>query len=306
MNTIKTKNLGYIYVLASAIFFSLAGVLIKTISWSSVTINGVRNLLAFLVMAIYLKKLHHKIIINRVVIFGAVCNLLMNLSFVMATKLTSAANAIVLQFTEPIFLILFLWIIWKNKPDKKALITCILVFCGILCFFFDKISFDGQVGNILAIISGALYAFVFLIKKMKNADFESSILISQLVSFIISIPWCFKETVYSTQNFILIIIMGVVQTGIAYVFLAKGLEKASPISASLTSMIEPILNPILVAVFYGEMISSVAIVGAAVVIISSTTFNIISAKADSDIALANQTRRQCIQPVGSYYKTDES
>jgi drug/metabolite transporter (DMT)-like permease len=265
----------------SAVLFSLAGVLIKMISWSSLSINGIRNLFAFLIMAFYLKKIHHKIVINKVVILGSICNLLMNLTFAMATKMTSAANAIVLQFTEPIFLILILWMIWKQKPDKKAVIACIFVFTGILCFFFDELSISGQVGNILVIVSGILYALVFLIKKMKNADFESSIVLSQIVSFFLFMPWYFNETDYSPKNFIFVMILGLFQLGIAYVFLAKGLEQVSPVSASLTSTIEPILNPIWVAIFYGELLRPIAIVGAAIVILSATAYNVINAKNDT-------------------------
>jgi drug/metabolite transporter (DMT)-like permease len=265
----------------SAVLFSLAGVLIKMISWSSLSINGIRNLFAFLVMAIYLKKIHHKIVINKIVILGSVCNLLMNLTFAMATKMTSAANAIVLQFTEPIFLILILWVIWKQKPDKKAVMACIFVFTGILCFFFDELSVSGLVGNILAIVSGILYALVFPIKKMKNADFESSIVLSQIVSFFLFMPWYFNETDYSPKNFIFVMILGLFQLGIAYVFLAKGLEQVSPVSASLTSTIEPILNPIWVAIFYGELLRPIAIVGAAIVILSATAYNVINAKNDT-------------------------
>ncbi|MDF2486106.1 MAG: Permease of the drug/metabolite transporter superfamily [Herbinix sp.] len=274
MNAMRKVNIGTSYVFFSAVCFSLAGVLIKMISWSSLTINGVRNLLAFLIMAIYLKKIGHKLVINRVVILGAICNLLMNLTFVIATKLTSAANAIVLQFTEPIFLILFLWIFWKHKPDRKAILACIFVFGGILCFFFDQLSLGGQIGNIIAILSGILYAMVFLMKKVKDANLESSILISQFVSFIIFIPSYFRETDSAPRNFILIVILGIVQMGFGYVLLAKGLETVTPVSASLTSTIEPILNPIWVALFYGEVVTPIAIVGAAIVIISSTAYNI--------------------------------
>ena len=272
----KQRGLGSLFILISAVCFSFAGVLIKMISWSSLSINGIRNILAFGVMLLFLQKKHHKLVLNKVVLLGAGCNLLMNLAFVMATKLTSAANAIVLQFIEPIFLILFLWMFWKQKPDRKAVIACLLVFSGILCFFFDKLSFKGQFGNLLAIFSGALYAFVFLIKKMKNSDFESSILISQLASFVIFLPSYFKETDFSPKNLLLILLLGVVQMGLGYVFLSIGLNRVSPIAASLTSMIEPILNPILVALFYGEMISPLAFVGAVIVLISSTGYNILN------------------------------
>lgn len=278
MNMKQIKNSGTFYIFASAVLFSLAGVLIKSISWSSLSINGMRNLFAFAIMAVYMIKKHHKIVLNKVVIMGAICNLFMNLTFCMATKLTTAANAIVLQFTEPIFLILFLWFFWKHRPDKKAIICCILVFGGILCFFFDKLSLGGQIGNLLAILSGALYAFVFLIKKMKNSDFESSILISQLTSFFIFMPWYFQETSYPLKNIVLVAVLGILQMGVAYVLLAKGLEVVSPVAASLTSTIEPILNPIWVALFCGEFISPLAIFGAVVVILSSTAYNVLSAK----------------------------
>lgn len=280
-NTNKDRFIGTFYIFLSAVLFSLAGVLIKMISWSSLSINGIRNLFAFLIMAFYLKRIHHKIVINRVVILGSIFNLLMNLTFAVATKMTSAANAIVLQFTEPIFLIILLWAIWKHKPDRKALFSCFFVFAGILCFFFDELSINGLVGNILAIVSGILYAFVFLIKKMRNANFESSIVLSQLVSFLLFMPWYFRETDYAPKNFIFVILLGVFQLGIAYVFLAKGLDRVSPISASLTSTIEPILNPIWVAIFYGELIHPIAILGAAIVILSSTAYNVLNAKSET-------------------------
>lgn len=272
----KQKNIGLIYILASAVFFSLGGVLIKKITWSSITINGTRNFIAFLVMSLYLKKIHHKIVINKAVIFGAVCNLLMNLTFVIATKLTSAANAIVLQFTAPMFLILYLWIFLKKKPDKQAVTASLLVFHGIICFFFDKISLDGQVGNLIAILSGALYGVIFILKKIKGTDFESSVLISQAASFLIFIPWYFKETDLSSANFSMILILGAVQMGIAYICLANGLDRVTPVTAALTSTLEPILNPIWVALFFGEFIKPIAIVGAAIVILSSTFYNVIN------------------------------
>ena len=87
----------------------------------------------------------------------------MAFTFVMATKMTTAANAIVLQFTEPVFLILIVWIVYRQIPKKVAVLTCFLVLCGIFCFFFESLSTGGMAGNILAIVSGVTYAGVFLI-----------------------------------------------------------------------------------------------------------------------------------------------
>lgn len=129
-----TRYRGILFVLISAVLFSLSGVLIKFITWSATSINAGRSILAALVLWIYMKCIHHKFVWNKAVLGGMVCTLLMNIAYVQANKLTTAANAIVLQFTEPVFIILILWACFKQKPGKREVITCLVVFLGILCF----------------------------------------------------------------------------------------------------------------------------------------------------------------------------
>lgn len=224
-----------------------------------------------------------KFILNKSVIFGALCNMTMAFTFVMATKMTTAANAIVLQFTEPIFVILLLWIIYKKKPKKDAVLACMIVFAGILCFFFESLTAGGMIGNLLAIISGFAYALVFLMKRFPGADFESSILLSNILSTFIAIPSYVKETESTIIIWGCIILLGTLQCGLSYVFLSKGLDCVSPIAASLTSTIEPILNPLLVAVFYGEQVGVLALIGACLVVGTSTVYNIRQAKRTEEL-----------------------
>jgi len=269
---------GTAYVLASAVCFSLGGVLIKLIPWSALTIQGVRSIFAFFVISGSMKAAGRKFVCNRSVIFGAVCNLVMALTFVVATKMTTAANAIVLQFTEPIFVILLMWMFYRKRPGKDAVITCAVVFAGIICFFMESLEGGRVAGNLLAIVSGFFYALVFMMKKFPGADFESSILISYVASAVIAIPAYATETESSVAIWIFIILLGVFQNGFSYVFLSKGLDYVSPVTASLTSTIEPILNPLLVALFYGEQVGALAIVGAALVVGASTVYNLMQAK----------------------------
>lgn len=272
-----TSIKGTIYVLLSAICFSLGGVLIKSIPWSSVTIQGLRSIFSSVVIGGFMLMRHQRFVVNKTVILGAAINTVMAFTFVAATKMTTAANAIVLQFTEPIFVILLLWILYKKKPGKDALFACAVVFSGILCFFFESLSAGGMVGNALAIFSGFTYALVMLMKGFKGADFESSLLISNAMSMIIGIPSYINETNYSIEIWMFMILLGVFQFGFSYVFLSKGLDYVSPVTASLTSAIEPILNPLLVAVFCGETISAMGIVGAVLVVGASTTYNVLQA-----------------------------
>lgn len=220
-------------------------------------------------------------------------NFVMSQTFGFANKLTTAANAIVLQFTEPIFAILIMWLVFKMRPNKAALITCAVVLAGILCFFFDELSASGMVGNILAVISGLAYAGVFFIKKMEGSCFESSTILSLGACFVVGLPTLVPDVVaqlvgigplciiesgplagFSCSPISMMVFMGVVQMGLSYVFLSLGLDAVSPVAASLTSTIEPVLNPIIVAVVLGETIGALSFFGAVLVIGASTVYNV--------------------------------
>ena len=274
----KSSLLGTIYVLLSAICFSTGGVLIKSIPWNSFSISLARSVLSLIVIILYQKSQGRKFVFNKMVLFGAMCNCIMAVTFVMATKMTTAANAIVLQFTEPVFLILIVWLVYKQKPKKDAVLTCLLVLLGIVCFFFESLSAGGMAGNLLAILSGFSYAGVFLIKKFPGGDFESSLIVSHVISILIGIPFFMKETVFTPTVWVYVVALGIVQFGLSYIFLSKGLDRVSPVTASLTSTIEPILNPVLVAIFCGETIGSLSIVGAVLVIGSATVYNLKQAR----------------------------
>ena len=198
----------------------------------------------------------------------------MSITFVCATKMTSAANAIILQFTHPVFLILILWIFYHKRPDKRAILTCIIALIGIVCFFFDKITSGGMLGNLLAIISGLSYAIMFQMKKMKGGDFESSLVISYILAFIIGLPTAVHETIHTPSIWLVIVLLGAVQTGLATICLSRGLDAVSPVTAALTSGVEPILNPVLAAIICGETIGPMSIAGGVLVIGSVLAYSL--------------------------------
>lgn len=265
---------GYLFIILSAICFATGGILIKINTWSPMTISGVRSLFAIPVLYIFYRRIGHKFCFNKSVFFCALANTGMCTTFVIANKLTTAANAIVLQFTLPIYILLLTWVFFKKKPDKISVLSALLSFAGICFFFFDSISTTGMIGNIVALVSGFLYAIVFMTKKIPGSDFASSALLSFALNFVIGIPFTLQETTISQTNIISVVLLGVIQIGFAYIFLEQGLTVVSPIGAALASMIEPILNPILVAVFYKETIGAMSFVGAVIVFISSIVYNV--------------------------------
>ena len=202
----------------------------------------------------------------------------MNISFTVATQLTTAGNAIVLQFTMPIFIILFSWMIFRKKPDKLEILCSIGVFIGMICFFIDQLTGKGIFGNIMGILSGVTYALVYMMKTLPGYDYDNSLLFSCLMGFILGLPF-YGSLDWNFHNVIFIFLGGAIQTGIGFVLLSYGLELVSPITAALTSTVEPILNPVWVMLFLGEMLSPSAILGAGIVIITSLVYNALSARA---------------------------
>ncbi len=278
MSTAISHRRGLAYVLISAVCFSLAGVLIKVIPWNPISINGARCIFAIIPMYLYLRATGRRFHVNKQIIGGAVLDFAMLETFVIANKLTTAANAIVLQFTEPIWVILLAWIIFRSRPRRSAVVASFVVIAGIACFFYDSLNAGGMLGNVLAIVSGIAYAGVFLLKESPECDFECAAILGFAACFVVGIPFYPQETLFTPEILVTIVALGVVQLGFAYFFLSKGLDVVSPVTASLTSTIEPLLNPILVAIVVGETIGPISVFGAVLVIGAATAYNVYAAR----------------------------
>ena len=274
---------GLLCVILSAVFFATAGVLCKLISWNAWSISAGRSLFAALVMYIYMRFKGERFVVNKPTLIAAAVNLVMFTSFLLANKLTTAANTLVLQFTEPGWVILFGWLLFRNRPRKEAGIACAVIFVGIVCFFANQLKPGGSIaGELLAILSGATYAGVFLFKKFPGCSFESASIISFMAAVVIGIPSLMAETDWSAANVAMMVFMGVVQLGLAYVLLGRGLDSVSPVTASLTSTIEPVVNPILAAIVLGETLSPLCAVGAVLVVGAATVYNVWCARTGAE------------------------
>lgn len=266
---------GTFLVFLSAVLFSMGGLLVKLIPWSALPLNGVRCTISVIVLSIYMKATHHKLVLNKAVLLGAGCSFGTNILYTIANKMTTAANTIVLQFTAPIFIIFFMWLFFKERPKKLDIVTCAFVFVGIVCFFVDSMSAGNMLGNILALVSGVTYAGVFMMNTLPGADPFSSVLLGHGLGALTGLPFALQQTSIDTTTVICLLVLGVFQMAFAYICLCTGLKTTSPVMASLVSGIEPILNPVLVAIFYHEYIGFISIIGAVIVIGSIVVYNVL-------------------------------
>lgn len=275
---LSKEQKGTLYVFLASALYSIGGLCIKVIPWNGLSINSGRTAIALIVIGLYLAVTRHRPKINRWIFLGALAVCGTNTLFSIANKITSAANVIVLQFTAPIFVILFSMILCHKKPGKLDIITCIAVLGGILFFFVDGLSAGGMLGNVLALCSGVAYAGVFMLNDMPGSDAISSVFWGDVLSAVVGLPALVQENDFSGGTIASLVILGVFQVAVAYILMVEGLKTTPAVTASLVSGIEPVLNPILVAVFYHEVIGPLALLGAVIVVGSVIIYNILLAR----------------------------
>jgi drug/metabolite transporter (DMT)-like permease len=252
---------GIICVLLSMVLFSTGGIFIKLINANAFTITFGRAIIAGLVFLPFMQ--WKKIRLSKKYLALAFSYSYLCIMFVLTTKITTAANAIILQCTAPLWLYLF-YLIKGKKITSRELVPRIFILLGIIAILSAS---DGGnfYGNLLALTNGIAYAMVqyFMEKDYPFSD-KTMIGLNNIFLSVIVFVLMFNQLDFSSiqvGGWLGLIFLGVVQMALAYLFFAKGIKLISALKASMVSLLEPILNPIFVFVFIGEMPSELALVG---------------------------------------------
>jgi drug/metabolite transporter (DMT)-like permease len=264
----KERSKAMLMLAATAAMWSIGGLLIKLVDASPLAIAGARAAIASIVLLIYLRKPKFNWSFPQV--GAAVTSSATSILFVTATKTTTAANAILLQSTAPIYVaILGLWLL-KEKTTKYDWLTVAVVMGGMGLFFVEGLSTKGLWGNLCAVMSGITYAlFVIFMRMQKDGSPLESTLLANIITAIIGLPFLCRS-VPSTSGWLFLLILGVLQLGIPYIFYSAAIKKATALEAVLISIVEPILNPVLVFLVLGEAPGIYALLGGAIVLVSIT------------------------------------
>ncbi len=270
----NTKYKGPLLIALTAIMWSSAGVMIKLVPWDAMSIVGLRSAFAAVVMMIYMRR--PRITFTKPVVLGGVALSATMTFFILANKLTTAANAIVLQYTQPIFVILMSAMVLRTRPKGLDIGAVCIVFAGITLFFFDQLKPDAMLGNLMAIIAGFSFAVVFIVNKLPGAQPEQSILLAYLINTVMGIPFIIMNVTWEAVPWLAVAGMGILQLGIPYLLFGIAIRITSPVTASLIAALEPLLNPIWVMLATGEKPGAFAVAGGAVVLVTIVVYNIIS------------------------------
>lgn len=264
----KERSKAMLFLAAAAALWSIGGLLIKLVDASPLAISGTRAAITSVVLLIYLRKPKFNWSVPQ--LGAAISCTVTAILFVTATKTTTAANAILLQSTAPIYVaFLGTWLL-KEKSTLYDWLTVVIVMGGMALFFIDNLSTEGLLGNICAILSGISFAlFTIFMRMQKNGSPMESILLGNLFTSIIGLPFL-CQSAPSLSGWIYLLILGVFQLGLSYIFYAAAIKKTTALEAVLIPVIEPILNPIWVFLILGEIPGPSALIGGAIVLISIT------------------------------------
>ena len=267
------KAIGFLIV--TAILWSSAGLLLKMISWNPIAIAGMRSAIAAIVLLAFLRRPH--MTWSSAQIGGAIAYTVTVILFVSANKLTTAANAILLQYTSPIYVALFgVWFLGE-RVTRLDWITILVVMGGMVLFFLDDLTTGGFWGNVCAISSGVTFAcFVIFMRKQKNDSPLESVFLGNILTALIGFPFMF-QTVPTASGWVGLILAGVIQLGLSQVLYAAAIKHVAALEAILISVIEPILNPLWVLLVLGEAPGPWAFLGGFIVLVSVTIRYVVTA-----------------------------
>jgi drug/metabolite transporter (DMT)-like permease len=264
---------GRFMLIAAAVLFSTGGAAIKGTTLTNWQVAGFRSLLAALVLPALLPEARGPW--NGRHALAGLSYALTLVLFVSATKLTTAANAIFLQSTAPLYLLAAGPWLLKEPVRKADALALLLMAAGMSAIFAGQeparhTAPDPFTGNLLALLSGVTWAGVLAglrwLESRQPGSGAATVTAGNLLAFLICLPNLFSAASATPRDALAIVYLGCFQVGLAYVLLSRGLRRVPALEASLLLMLEPALNPLWTFALLGETPSSLAIAGGALIL----------------------------------------
>lgn len=269
-------------VLGAAILWSTGGLFIKATHLSAFGLSFGRSLLAAITIAIYTRR--EGFGINRISAITSILYAALLILFVVATKLTTAANAIFLQYTAPVYVLILEPLFYKEKFRGRDFVTVAACLAGMSLFFIGKLRPQDVSGNLFALASGVCFALFFLLlrhSKARQVNRAASAIYGNLIVVLLCAPAFFTamQNGIGAADFARIAYLGIVQIGFAYLLFTLAMARGvRSLDAGIIGYVEPVLNPIWVFLFLGERPSGWAIIGGAIIIASVMVHMLIEGK----------------------------
>jgi drug/metabolite transporter (DMT)-like permease len=262
------RQTAVLMLVGAALFWSTGGILIKWVDWHPLAISGMRSAIGAAVLFAVFRPRRFTwswLQLGAAVAYAATVTL-----FVVANKTTTAANAILLQYTAPVHVALFgAWFLGE-KPRRLDWIALTLVLGGMVLFFLEDLSMTGLWGNLAALASGLSFAWLALfLRRQKEGSPVEAILFGNLLAALIGLPFMLQSSP-TDAGWLGLTLLGVFQVGLPYALFARAIREVTALEAMLIPTIEPVLNPLWVLLLLGEAPGRLALVGGAIILTAVT------------------------------------
>jgi DME family drug/metabolite transporter len=270
-----------LYVLAAALLWSTGGLFIKWTNLSGLELSFYRSFFAVLTVAFFTRR--EGLGLNRISAVASLLYAALLILFVLATKKTTAANAIFLQYTAPVYLLILEPLIYKERFRIHDLLTVLICVGGMVLFFVGKLRPEDVAGNLLALASGVCFAvYVLMLRhsKAKLVNRASSVIYGNLLAIIMTAPWGIAVLASLGRfDLLTVVFLGVFQLGLSYTLFTYAMSQGvRSLDAGIIGYIEPLLNPVWVFLVLGEKPSKWALVGGAIIITAVIVHMLVDAR----------------------------
>jgi len=263
------RRKGILLIIGAALLWSTGGIGIKAVADSALKVTFYRSLFAAIALMLFLGRgvwgrrqwKSTTAFAIAIVSYGACLT-----SFVVATKWTTAANAIFLQYAGVVWVLLLSPIVLREPMRMRDVIAIVVAMSGMALFFVGRFEARGMAGNAMALVSSVFFASLILVLRREQRAAQAAVTWGNVVCALAVLPFISHDLALTPRSFAVLAFLGVFQIAIAYVLFVRGLAYVTATQASLTGMLEPVSNPIWVFLFLGEKPSIYAIAGALVVL----------------------------------------
>ncbi len=263
------RRKGILLIAAAALLWSTGGIGIKAIADSALKVTFYRSLFAAVALMLFLGRgvwarrqwTSTTAFVIAIFSYGACLT-----SFVIATKWTTAANAIFLQYAGVVWVLLFSPLVVREPMRTRDAVAITVAFSGMALFFVGRFEAHGMAGNAMALLSSVFFASLILVLRREQRAAQAAVTWGNVVCALAVLPFVAHDLALTPRSFAVLAFLGIFQIAIAYVLFVRGLAFVTATQASLTGMLEPVSNPVWVFLFLGEKPSGFAIAGALVVL----------------------------------------
>lgn len=258
------RRRGITLLILTSALWSMAGVLMKYMTWSGPQVAGIRSLIAALTILAYIKK--PNIHFTKWRVMAILSYSLTVMFFSIANKNTTAANAILLQYTGPIYTAILGWVFLREKIHRWDVVSIIAILAGVALLVKEGLSTGNWLGDAAALLSGVTFGALSVFMRMeKDNDPAQSVFWGNILCFLLMLPFMGRVEI-SAPNIICALVLGVFQLGLSYILFTKAVAYVSALEIVIFSIGEPILNPVWVMLFQGEIPGPWTVAGGATII----------------------------------------